>query len=81
MRLYLGVLPRADGSVIPAAIVPLTDADKELARDGNELEFSVDLDAYRYVTFVCIKNYNVGTSRINVAELTFFGTPEDKIIQ
>ena len=44
----------------------------------NELEFSVDLDAYRYVTFVCIKNYNVGTSRINVAELTFFGTPDDK---
>ena len=81
VRLYQGVLPRADGSVIPAAIVPLTDADKELARDGNELEFSVDLDAYRYVTFVCIKNYNVGTSRINVAELTFFGTPEDKIIQ
>ena len=71
----------ADGSVIPAAIVPLTDADKELARDGNELEFSVDPDAYRYVTIVCIKNYNVGTSRINVAELTFFGTPEDKIIQ
>lgn len=52
VRLYQGVLPRADGSVIPAAIVPLTDADKELARDGNELEFSVDLDAYRYVTFV-----------------------------
>ena len=41
VRLYQGVLPRADGSVIPAAIVPLTDADKELARDGNELEFSV----------------------------------------
>ena len=36
VRLYQGVLPRADGSVIPAAIVPLTDADKELARDGNE---------------------------------------------
>lgn len=78
-RLYKGVLPRADGSTIPTAVVPLTDADKELARDGNEFEFSADLDAYRYVTFVCIKNYNSGTSRINVAELTFFGTPEDKI--
>lgn len=81
VQLFQGVLPRADGSVIPAAIVPLTDADKELARDGNEVEFSADLDAYRYVTFVCNKNYNSGNSRINVAELTFFGTPEDKITQ
>lgn len=81
VRLFQGVLPRADGSVVPAAIVPLTDADKELARDGNEVEFSADLDAYRYVAFVCIKNYNSGNSRINVAELTFFGTPEDKIIK
>lgn len=77
--LYKGVLPRADGSVIPAASVPLTDADKELAKNGNEFEFSVDLDAYRYIAFVCVKNYNSGNSRVNVAELTFFGTPEEKI--
>ena len=48
---------------------------------GVEREDPMNQGAYRYVTFVCIKNYNVGTSRINVAELTFFGTPEDKIIQ
>ena len=77
--LYKGFLPRADGSVVPAAVVPLTDADKELAKDGNEFEFSVDLESYRYIAFVCVKNYNSGTSRMNVAELTFFGTPEEKI--
>lgn len=78
-QLYKGVLARADGSVVPSSIVPLTDADKDLARDGNELQFSVDLDAYRYIAFVCVKNYNLGTSRMNVAEVTFFGTPEEKI--
>lgn len=77
--LYSGYLARADGSTLPGAIVPLTDADKELAIKGNEIEFSADLDAFRYVTFVCNKNYNSGSSRINVAELTFYGTPEDKI--
>lgn len=79
VRLYAGVLARADGSTLPGAIVPLTDADKELAINGNEIEFSADLEAYRYVTFVCYKNYNSGSSRINVAEFTFYGTPEDKI--
>ena len=81
VRLFQGVLPRADGSVVPAAMVPLTDADKEVARDGNEVEFSVDLDTFRYVAFVCIKNYNSGNSRVNIGELTFFGTPQDKITQ
>lgn len=80
-RLFQGVLPRADGSVVPTPMIPLTDADKELARDGNELEFSAELESFRYVTFVCIKNYNSGNSRVNVGELTFFGTPQDKISQ
>lgn len=80
-RLFHGLLPRADGSITPAGVIPLTDADKELAMNGNEVEFSTELETYRYVAFVCVKNYNSGNSRINVAELTFFGTPQDKIAQ
>lgn len=38
-----------------AVIVLLTD-DKELARDGTNLNF-LDLDAYRYDALFCIKNY------------------------
>ena len=74
-------LKRADGSVTPTTKEPLTTADREIAKAGHEVLFDENAPPIRYVCFRCIRNYNntQTISRFLLSELTFFGTPEEKI--
>jgi len=74
-------LKRADGSTTPSGSVALTTADIEIAKAGHEVVFDEDAPPVRYVCFRCLHNYdNARTAtRFQLGELTFFGTPEEKI--
>lgn len=75
----LETLRRADGSVTPSTVAPLTNADRELALAGHEVLFDEDAPPVRYICFRCLSNYGANNTRFSLCEFTFFGTPEDKL--
>lgn len=69
------VIKRADGTTANQELVPLTNADREIALQGSEATFFEDMSPVRYVCYRNISNYGAGNSRFNLNELTFYGTP------
>lgn len=69
------VIKRADGTTADQDLVPLINADREIAIRGSEAIFFDDILPTRYVCFRSIVNYGNRSSRFNLNELTFYGTP------